>query len=209
MTLGMLSAEEGEVLVKTARAAVEAHLAGGDFQSPANVSSSLKEDRGVFVTLLDHSKGDALRGCIGIPYPTRPLLEQVRVAAIEAATSDPRFDPLELEELRTRVVVEATVLSPVEPIWVKNPLDLRENIVVGRDGLIVEGMGSHGLLLPQVAVDEGFDSEEFLSNCCLKANLPPDAWLTGNVRVSRFQGQVFAEEKPNGPVFERRLRPKT
>jgi uncharacterized protein (TIGR00296 family) len=135
------------------------------------------------------------------------LLEQVRIAAVEAATTDFRFEPVSLEELRKRIVLEATVLSVMEPIWMKNPLDLRENVLVGRDGLMVEGMGSHGLLLPQVAIDEGFDSEEFLSQCCLKADLPPDAWLTENVRVSRFQGQVFAEEKPNGRVFERRLKP--
>jgi len=203
----MLTAEEGAVLVKTARAAVETHLSGKELQSVADASSGLKEERGVFVTLLDHVNGDNLRGCIGIPFPTRSLLEQVRIAAVEAATTDLRFEPVGLDELRNRIVLETTVLSIMEPIWVKNPLDLRENILVGRDGLMVEGMGSHGLLLPQVAVDEGFDSEEFLSQCCMKADLPPDAWLTGDVRVSRFQGQVFAEEKPNGRVFERRLKP--
>ena len=203
----MLTTEEGVVLVKTARAAVETHLSGKEFQAQAVASPGLKEERGVFVTLLDHVNGGNLRGCIGIPFPTRSLLEQVRVAAVEAATTDFRFEPVSLEELQKRIVLEATVLSVMEPIWVKNPLDLRENILVGRDGLMVEGKGSHGLLLPQVAVDEGFDSEEFLSQCCLKADLPPDAWLTGDVRVSRFQGQVFAEEKPNGRVFERRLKP--
>jgi len=202
----MLTIEEGSVLVKTARAAVESHLSGIEPRSLVDASPSLKEERGVFVTLLDQVDDGNLRGCIGIPFPTRSLLEQVRIAAVEAATTDFRFDPVSLEELQERIVFEATVLSTMEPIWVKNPLDLRENILVGRDGLMVEGMGSHGLLLPQVAVDEGFDSEEFLSQCCLKANLPPDAWLTGDVRVSRFQGQVFAEEKPSGRVFERRLK---
>ena len=203
----MLTIEEGSVLVKTARAAVESHLSGTEPGSVVYASPSLKEERGVFVTLLDQVNGGSLRGCIGIPFPTGSLLEQVRVAAVEAATTDFRFESVSLEELQKRIVLEATVLSIMEPIWVKNPLDLRENILVGRDGLMVEGMGSHGLLLPQVAVDEGFDSEEFLSHCCLKADLPPDAWLTGDVHVSRFQGQVFAEEKPNGRVFERRLKP--
>jgi uncharacterized protein (TIGR00296 family) len=203
----MLSEEEGALLVRTARVAVETHLSGKELQAQPEPSTSLREERGVFVTLLDHVNGGNLRGCVGIPFPTRSLLEQVRIAAVEAATTDFRFEPVGLEELQNRIVLEATVLSVMEPIWVKNPVDLRENILVGRDGLMVEGRGSHGLLLPQVAVDEGFDSEEFLSQCCLKADLPPDAWLTGEVRVSRFQGQVFAEERPNGRVFERRLRP--
>jgi uncharacterized protein len=205
----MLTGEEGEVLVRTARSSIDAHLSGANFQPLPKVSSGLKEQRGVFVTLLDHSNSNDLRGCIGIPYPTRPLIEQVRIAAVEAATEDPRFEPIDENEFKNRITVEATVLSAIEPIWVKNPLDLRENIVVGRDGLVVEGMGSHGLLLPQVAVDEDFDSEEFLSHCCLKAGLPPDAWLTGGVQVSRFQGQVFAEDKPNGRVLERLLKRKS
>jgi uncharacterized protein len=204
----MLTLEEGEVLVRTARSSIDAHLSRTSYQIQTNLSAGLRERRGVFVTLLDHFNGDELRGCIGIPFPTRPLIEQVKVAAVEAATEDPRFDPIEIIEFKDHIIVEATVLSAIEPIWVKNPLDLRENIVVGRDGLVVEGMGSHGLLLPQVAVDEGFDSEEFLSQCCLKASLPPDAWLTGGVQVSRFEGQVFAEERPSGQVFERRLKPK-
>src|SRR2546427_4117646 len=203
----MLTAEEGIVLVKTARVALETHLSGKEFQSQSDATPSLKEQRGVFVTLLDHVNGGNLRGCIGIPFPTRSLLEQVRIAAVEAATTDFRFEPVTLEELQKRIVLEAPVLSVMEPIWVKNPLDLRENILVGRDGLMVEGMGSHGLLLPQVAVDEGVDSEEFLSQCCLKAYLPPHAWLTGEVRLSRFHGQVFAGDKPNGRVFARCLKP--
>src|SRR5260370_31777828 len=174
----MLTTEEGVVLVKAARAAVETHLSGKQFQAQADASPGLKEERGVFVTLLDHVNGGNLRGCIGIPFPTRSLLEQVRIAAVEAATTDFRFEPVGLEELRKRIVLEATVLSAIEPIWVKNPLDLRENILVGRDGLMVEGKGSHGLLLPQVAVDEGFDSEEFRSQCCLKARLTTDPRLT-------------------------------
>ena len=205
----MLSQEAGQVLVKTARMAVEAHLSGRTRESGGKFGNELREKNGVFVTILDHSRANALRGCIGIPYPERPLIEQVEIAAVEAATSDYRFEPLELEEAKTQMVFEITVLSPIEPIWVKNPLDLRENIVIGRDGLIVDGMGGRGLLLPQVAVDEGFDSEEFLSQCCLKADLPPDAWLSGDVKVSRFQGQVFAEETPNGRVVERQLSSKT
>src|SRR5438309_10000187 len=65
----MLTTEEGVVLVKTARAAVETHLSGEEFQAPADASPGLKEERGVFVTLLDHVKGGSLRGCIGITFP--------------------------------------------------------------------------------------------------------------------------------------------
>ena len=199
-----MTATEGERLVKTARTAIEASLSKKSLDESADLTTSLKEERGVFVTLLEHSNG-GLKGCIGLPFPDRPLIEQVKTAAVEAATSDPRFNPVSLTQLKNRIVVEVTVISVMEPIWVKNPLDLRQNIIVGRDGLMIQSPSGHGLLLPQVAVDEGFDSEEFLSHCCMKADLPPDAWLTPGVRVSRFQGQVFCEETPNGRVFERRL----
>ncbi|HEX4922209.1 MAG TPA: TIGR00296 family protein [Candidatus Bathyarchaeia archaeon] len=202
----MLSLEDGQTLVKAARMAVELHLSGKKPDTTERPSSELKENRGVFVTLLDHSRAKMLRGCIGILQPSRPLIEQTKIAAVEAATSDYRFEPLQLEEAKRRIVFEVSVLSPIEPISVKNPLDLRENVIVGRDGLLVDGMGSKGLLLPQVAIDEGFESEEFLSQCCIKADLPPDAWLTGQVRVSRFQAQIFSEETPNGRVVERTLK---
>src|SRR3989441_6574113 len=127
----MLTAEEGIVLVKTARVALETHLSGKEFQSQSDATPSLKEQRGVFVTLLDHVNGGNLRGCIGIPFPTRSILEQVRIAVVEAATTDFRFEPVGLEELQSRIVLEATVLTTMEPIWVRNPLDLRENIMVG------------------------------------------------------------------------------
>jgi uncharacterized protein len=200
----MLTTAEGETLVRVARQAIGEHLSGKTTAPEEGSTPSLQEKRGVFVTLLEHP-GGGLRGCIGLPYPTNPLIEQVKIAAVEAATSDPRFDPIQSKQLREKIVVEVTVLSPMEPIWVRNPLDLRENVEVGRDGLMIESGNGHGLLLPQVAVDEGFDSEEFLSHCCMKADLPPDAWLTPGIRVSRFQGQVFAEENPHGRVLQRHL----
>jgi len=200
----MMSLREGNVIVKTARSAVESHLSGKKFEPPLKTSAGLEKQLGVFVSLIDRLNGGGLRGCIGIPVATRPLLVQVRVAAVEAATMDSRFGPVKLDEFG-RIVVEVTILSPLEEVAVEKPLELREKIVVGRDGLIVDGVGYRGLLLPQVAVEEGFDSEDFLSQCCLKAGLSPDAWLTGEVKVSRFQGQVFAEERPNGRVFERIL----
>jgi uncharacterized protein len=200
-----LSAEEGGRLVGIAREAIQNHLSGReppeiDTQNP----SALTEKRGVFVTLLE-SVDKELRGCIGAPYPDGPLLSQLSHVAVEAATEDPRFNPVSLAEFRHEIIVEVTVLTAPEAVRVSRPLDYRDKVKVGRDGLIVEAMGGRGLLLPQVAVEEGFDSEEFLSQCCLKAGLLPDAWLTGKVRVSSFQGQIFAEESPGGPIFEKKL----
>src|SRR5260370_42230068 len=101
----MLTTEEGVVLVKTARAALENHLSGKEFQAQAAASPGLKEARGVFVTLLDHVNGGNLRGCIGITFPTLSLIYQVRGAAVEGATTDFRFETVSLRELQKRIVL--------------------------------------------------------------------------------------------------------
>ena len=202
----LLSAEDGKILVGTARRAIADHLAGKKLLPIANVGPDLDSPRGVFVTLFDQARSRRLRGCIGNPFPKTSLLNETMRCAVDAATMDPRFVPVRKDEFLQSITVEVTVLSPLEDILVKSPLDLILNIKVGRDGLFVDGFGTRGLLLPQVAVDAGFDEEEFLNECCLKAGLMPDAWVTGSVRVARFQGQIFSEDEPGGRVFERKLR---
>ncbi len=204
--MNLLPAEEGRILVETARQAITHHLDGKDFDLTHSASPELSVPRGVFVTLFDYKTRRVLRGCIGNPFPKTSVINETARCAVEAATMDPRFAPLRQDEFLRSIAVEVTVLSPPEHILVKSPLDLPLNIKVGRDGLLVDGIGTRGLLLPQVAVDEGFDEEEFLNECCLKAGLMPDAWVTGSVKVARFQGQIFSEEAPGGRVFERKLR---
>jgi uncharacterized protein len=204
--MNALSTEDGKKLVGIARQAIVDHLDDKTFDPTANVSSELIVPRGVFVTLFDEAMSRGLRGCIGNPFPKTSLLAETARCAIEAATMDPRFHPVRQSEFLQSTTVEVTVLSPLEQIIVKSPLDLPLNIEVGRDGLLVDGVGTRGVILPQVAVDEGFDEEEFLNHCCLKAGLMPDAWVAGGLRVARFQGQIFSEATPGGRVFERKLR---
>jgi len=200
----MLNISEGTLLVHCARNAIESRLAGKGFTPPSLVTPNLEEKRGVFVTLLDTMKGGALRGCIGNPFPEKPLLSLTPETAIEAATMDPRFNAITRDDL-PRLIVEVSILSPLETLHVREPLELSQRVEVGKHGLLVEGRGMRSILLPQVAIDEGFDSEEFLAQCCLKAGLLPDAWVTGELGISVFETQVFSEEKPNGQVSERDL----
>lgn len=71
------------------------------------------------------------------------------------------------------------------------------------DGLIVTKGPFSGLLLPQVAMEWGFDSQEFLSQTCVKAGLPPDAWLDEETEVQHFEAQIFAEIAAEREVFEK------
>lgn len=191
--------EDGEFLVRLARNAIETRLREGRRIEPS-APERLMQPRGVFVTLNRVEGPHRLRGCIGYPYPERPLAEAVVDAAISAALHDPRFKPVSLEEM-DEIVVEVSVLTPPERIVVERPEDYPSHIVIGRDGLIVSRGGFRGLLLPQVPVEWGWDAEEFLTQCCLKAWLPPDAWLLPDTEVYKFQAEIFAEEEPRGRVI--------
>ncbi|NIM44305.1 MAG: TIGR00296 family protein, partial [Nitrososphaeria archaeon] len=136
----------------------------------------------------------------GIPYPIKPLMEAIIEASIDAATADPRFPSVTLDELERSIVIEISILTPPQEVKVSNPLDYPRHVKIGVDGLIVSKRMFNGLLLPQVALEWNMDSEEFLSNCCMKAGLTPDAWLTPDTKISKFQALIFSEETPRGKV---------
>ncbi|MEM2272881.1 MAG: TIGR00296 family protein [Candidatus Bathyarchaeia archaeon] len=202
-----LSDEEGAFLVKLARRAVLENLKDGKIISPPKeVSSNLLEKRGVFVTINSVINGEkALRGCIGFPYPIYPLVRGVIEAAVESATRDPRFPPMKIHEL-DHVIFEVSVLTEPELIEVNSPMEYPSRIKIGEDGLIVERGFYRGLLLPQVPVEWGWDEEEFLCQCCLKAGLPPDGWLLKGTKIYKFQAIIFEETSPNGPVTRKTLK---
>lgn len=196
-----LNDEEGKFLIGLARNAVKEYLETGKIiKPPTNTPKKLFENCGVFVTInaAKHGKHE-LRGCIGYPYPTNPLVEAVIDAAINAATQDPRFNPISTGEL-DHVVFEASVLTPPELVQVEKPEEYLKKIKVGEHGLIVEKGFHKGLLLPQVPVEWGWGEEEFLCQCCVKAGLPPDSWLTKGAKIYQFTAIIFEESKPKGEV---------
>jgi len=196
-----LTQDEGSFLVTLARNTVKEYLRNGKtLEPPEETPEKLFEQCGVFVTistLIDNEK--ALRGCIGYPYPTIPLVNAVINSAINAATEDPRFEPMSYREL-DNVVFEVSILTPPEPLVVANPKEYLGKIKVGQDGLIIERGYHKGLLLPQVPIEWGWCEEEFLCQCCMKAGLPPDSWLTKDAKVYKFSAIIFEEETPNGKI---------
>ena len=193
-----LSTEEGRRAVAIAREVLETQVRGSPSPLTDTDSAVFRVKRGVFVTLnRADSAGERLRGCIGFPYPVKPLGEAIRAAAIAAATEDPRFPPVAEGELDS-LVVEVSVLTPPKDLSVPRRRDLPSRIRIGTDGLVVEDAYHSGLLLPQVATEFGLDQTEFLSQACMKAGLPPDSWLDESTRVLAFQAEIFAEAKPRG-----------
>jgi hypothetical protein len=195
-----LTIEEGRAAVAAARRSLEAHVSGQRFKPAVWPSKTFSELRGVFVTInLVGSGPERLRGCIGFPYPVKPLGDAIREAAVAAASEDPRFPPVTEGEL-TSVVVEVSILTKPEILATSKPRDRSSKVRIGVDGLIVSRFGFSGLLLPQVATEYGMDQMEFLSQACLKAGLAPDSWLDKETEVQTFQAEIFEETAPRGDV---------
>ncbi len=200
----MLSDSEGELAVKFARGIAESAVLTGSYKIPdLKLPGVFEQKAGAFVTVQTFPERK-LRGCIGIPEPVYSLRQAILNAAVDSVLSDPRFEPVREDELGT-LVFELSVLSPPELITVKSRWELPQSIQVGKHGLIVERGRFRGLLLPQVAVDESWDSEEFLDMTCWKAGIPEDSWHDPRVTVYRFEGEIFGEEEPRGEISRREL----
>jgi AmmeMemoRadiSam system protein A len=170
-------------LIQLARDAIAARLEGRPQPSTRPTEPELLELRGAFVTLTIDRR---LRGCIGHVEGVSPLWLAVRDNAVAAAFRDPRFEPLTREELDD-VRIEISALTPMTP---GSP----DDVVVGRDGILIERGRSRGLLLPQVAVEYGWDTETFLDATCRKAGLEGGSWRDPGTRISTFSAEVFGED---------------
>ena len=188
-----LTEDQQRVLLEIARRAMVEAVEGNSRAAfdpakgilPDNIPPDdvLKERCGAFVSL--HKAGN-LRGCIGHVLPLEPLSHTVAVCAVDAARRDPRFTPVSPQEL-PEIHIEISVLSPLQEI---DPT----KVEVGRHGLLVSEGSRRGLLLPQVALQRGWDARKFLEQTCLKAGLEKDAWRRG-ARVESFTAAVFGEDR--------------
>lgn len=175
------SAEERRYLLGVAAQAIAAALTKRTYH-PEQLSGRVSQPCGAFTTLrLDGH----LRGCVGYVLAIRPLYLTIAETAVSAALNDPRFLPLTKEEA-PRTIIEISVLSPLFPIT-------PEQIEVGRHGLLIAVGSSRGLLLPQVAVEHGWDAATFLEQTCAKAGLPSNAHLLQGASLQAFTAEVFDE----------------
>jgi hypothetical protein len=179
-----IATEDRRFLLELARSTIGARLSDRPLTFPSPDSAVLLERRGAFVTL---KIGEVLRGCIGHVIGVVPLWRTVRDNALAAAFEDPRFQPLSADDL-AKVRIEISVLTPLRTSTV-------EDVVVGHHGILVENGGARGLLLPQVAVEYGWDRETFLDHSCRKAGLAPGCWRHPDTTISTFSAEVFAEKR--------------
>jgi AmmeMemoRadiSam system protein B/AmmeMemoRadiSam system protein A len=183
VTAEYLDKAQQQTLLTIARESIEAAVNGQSVPSQPAPGGKLSEPGAAFVTI---TIGGQLRGCIGYTEAFMPLYQCVSECAVSAAMHDPRFSPLSKAEYPL-VELEISVLTPLVDVSDIN------DIVVGRDGLMISKSGRRGLLLPQVATDYGWDRETFLRQTCHKAGLPADAWQSG-AKIQKFTAFVFHEE---------------
>lgn len=152
--------------VQLAREAIEAYVKKRQMISvPKDLEPDFEKKAGIFVSL--HKKDGSLRGCIGTYLPTQKnIASEIINNAIAAATGDPRFRPVEPEELKD-LKISVDVLS--RPEQIKSIDDLNPK----KYGIIVKSFdrARTGLLLPDI---EGVDTrEEQVAIACQKAGIVP------------------------------------
>ena len=201
MRLEELTQEDGEYLVRVAREAIETFLKTGKVTYP-EAPSKLRKMAAAFVTLLTYPKRE-LRGCIGYVEPIKPLIETVVDVAIAAATNDPRFYPVTLEEMDS-IVVEVSVLGDHK--LYRPARSALKDIDIGTTGIIIRRGPFSGVLLPEVPVEYCWDPETFIAETCIKAGLSPDCWLSDDTEAILYKGRTWTELEPRGEVIERDLK---
>jgi AmmeMemoRadiSam system protein B/AmmeMemoRadiSam system protein A len=193
-----LSEAERQALLTLARKTLDAHLNENRLITPTEVGIQVTEPMkrcfGAFVTLYKPCKGVSnmghgdkdLRGCIGSMWPVSTLWETVQENAIAAAVRDPRFPALHRTEMKD-VMIEINVLTP--PRRIKS----KDQIVIGRDGIIFAKSGHNSVFLPHVMTEFGWTVDETLRQLAVKAGLRPDD--AEGAKLDIFQSEIIAEEK--------------
>ena len=185
MTHVYLPSESQRKLIQLSRQALEEFVRGVKRQREEVDDPYLESrDYGAFVSL---HKQEELRGCIGNCTPKARLFETVTEMTEAAASRDPRVRPVSKKELG-EIRIDITVLSPLALL--EDPLTLE----IGKHGLYIASGGKHGVLLPQVATQYGWDIQTFLEQTCLKAGLRRNAWKQSDAQVSGFTALIIEEQ---------------
>lgn len=171
-------------LLSSARESIKHYLKHGTMPELHSSLPVLQEKRGVFVTI---TRNGALRGCIGMHEADKPLYLAVPDRAVAAAFEDPRFMPLQMDELdkiKIKISVYLTDVYEAESI---------DDFVMGKHGIILIKGSRAATYLPEVPLEAGWKSkEEEMASLCQKAGLPANGWREG-AKILLYETQVFDE----------------
>lgn len=175
------SEEEKKKLLKHARRSICSEIRPGEYEDdPIRPGGSMNKNCGVFISL--YVEGN-LRGCIGTFSEEDTLFTNVGKMAVSAAMYDSRFTPIKPDELDV-LKIEISILTP------RQKIDDIGLIVPGKHGIFMRKGMNRGTLLPQVALDQNWTTEEFLGNCSkYKAGLGWEGWKTADLYI--YEAIVF------------------
>ncbi len=192
--------ERGKIVLEIARKSLHEIIENNNEWDPDLTDSKYGDfliEQGAFTTIYSF-KGDSksLRGCVGFPYPTKPLAHSISCSARNAATKDPRFSKIKSSELsKLRISVE--ILSPVEEIVATSSTEFLNSFEIGTHGLIVKKGNSSGLLLSKVPVEYKWDKITFIDHLFQKA------WLSftsidfivkdPDITILKFTSEIYSE----------------
>lgn len=194
-----LNASQKATIVRAACKLVQAAVAGAsdeDGIATLGELANLPID-GVFVTV---KRGETLRGCCGQQGQSLRLAQALADSATRTAR-DPRLPPLSLSEL-PYLNLSVSILGPLYPIG-ETGAAREDRVRIGTHGLRIQQGGAGGLLLPQVAVEQGWNARQFLDAVCRKAGLPAGAWQSDDAQVMLFDGVCFGGDFQLDAAFGR------
>ncbi len=157
--------------------------------TPETLTLDGLEERRVLGAFVSFKKSGRLRSCMGCMAEGIKLAAALEAASCSAATRDPRFPPIVAEEFYD-LDLEIWVLESNKMI-VEQGEQRKERIKIGRDGILIQGRGRRGLLLPSVAIEMNWNVEQFLEAVCEKAGLARGAWKNDDVQLFTFEGVSF------------------
>ncbi len=181
---------EKQTLLKIARESLEAAVRGNKLPplDLTSLSAPLREHGASFVTLTIHGE---LRGCIGALEAYQPLAEDVREHAIAAALQDPRFPPVQPNELK-QIHVEVSRLTAPVPLEYDSPEELPARLTPHVDGVILRDGFRRATFLPQVW-QQIPNPEAFLNHLCAKMGAPQNLWRNTKLQVHVYRVEEFHE----------------
>jgi len=187
-----LTQEEKQLLLQTARSAIEnhAHSYPREIIKLDSYSSALSSDGASFVTLTTIPGGN-LRGCIGALEAYQPLILDVQEHAIAAAFEDYRFPPIQVGELK-RIGIEISRLTLPSELEYQSTEELLAKLRPGLDGVILKNGFQRATFLPQVW-EKIKTKEDFLQQLCMKMGANSDLWRKKKLQVLTYQVEEFHE----------------
>jgi hypothetical protein len=186
------AAAERKFLLDLARQTLKSVAAGGELPTvnASDLPAKLKATKACFVTL---TKAGSLRGCIGHIQPQEALYQAVIHNAQSAALHDPRFPPVQRDEV-DQIKIEVSVLTEPQPLSFNSPEDLLNKLQPHQDGVVLRIGSRSSTFLPQVW-EQISDKVDFLNRLSQKAGCEPSAWRGNETTVLTYRVEAFHESE--------------